>query len=319
MLDNILEEIMEKYPKEKTKPFAGNSFAETIRNTVPQLFKSYFLDRIDFIWQASPGKGNWAGAPWIAILNPLITQSPQEGYYPVYLFNDSFTMVYLSLNQGVTKIREEFNNSNDAKNILKHRAEIIRHRITPEYQKSFDVEPIKLGGPGTLLSWYEMGHVIGKKYLLNEIPPTDQIIFDLNEILRLYDLSLVRGGWEEFEGIEQLENQSNEYLTLEEKRKIRYHKVIERNSKLAKEAKMIHGYKCMACGFNFESSYGEIGKDFIEAHHKTPISQLPLDRTVRLSPKDDFIVLCSNCHSMLHRKGAPESLDEFRILIAKHK
>jgi len=104
---------------------------------------------------------------------------------------------------------------------------------------------------------------------------------------------------------------------LEEKRRVRYHKVIERNPKLARETKRILGFKCMACGFDFKQKYGELGKEFIEAHHKTPISQLPLDGTVKLSPKDDFIVLCSNCHSMIHRKVAPSNFDDFRKLIVK--
>lgn len=318
MLDNILQEIMDKFPAEREKSFSGNYLAETIRIEIPQIFKSYFPSRENLIWQASPGQGNWADAPWIAILNPLITNSPQEGYYPVYLFDYSLSIVYLSLNQGVTKIREEFK-AKEARGILINRSEIIRHRISPEFQSLFSSDPIKLGSdkPGSLLRWYEIGHIVGKGYEKGNIPTTDVLISDLSEMLKLYDLSLARGGWEGFDQIDS-DLESNDQ-SLEEKRRIRFHKVIERNQRLAKEAKKIHGYKCEACGFDFEQVYGEIGEDFIEAHHKTPISRLPLDGSIRLSPRDDFVVLCSNCHSMIHRKNAPIEFEDFIELVNERK
>lgn len=51
--------------------------------------------------------------------------------------------------------------------------------------------------------------------------------------------------------------------------------------------------------FDFEDRYGELGKDFIDGHHTIPVSDLnKWDKT-----KVEYIVLvCSNCHKMLHRK-----------------
>jgi predicted HNH restriction endonuclease len=74
----------------------------------------------------------------------------------------------------------------------------------------------------------------------------------------------------------------------------------ERNSKLRAKAISIHGTECMACGFNFEKVYGKRGSNFIEVHHIKPISTF--DKEVKVNPKDDLIVLCSNCHRMVHRK-----------------
>ena len=39
-----------------------------------------------FIVEGSVGKGNWAETPWIAIFDPLVRESAQQGYYVVYLF-----------------------------------------------------------------------------------------------------------------------------------------------------------------------------------------------------------------------------------------
>lgn len=70
-----------------------------------------------------------------------------------------------------------------------------------------------------------------------------------------------------------------------------------------------HGIKCMACGFDFEKTYGEIGKNFIEVHHIKPL--FSLDEEVMIDPATDLICLCSNCHRMVHRKrDSVLSLDE---------
>ena len=78
----------------------------------------------------------------------------------------------------------------------------------------------------------------------------------------------------------------------------------ERNVKLIRKAKNKfiadrgHLY-CEVCGFDFENTYGELGKDFIEAHHLKPISQMKDNEKTKL---EDILMVCSNCHSMIHRK-----------------
>jgi 5-methylcytosine-specific restriction protein A len=73
-------------------------------------------------------------------------------------------------------------------------------------------------------------------------------------------------------------------LMIEDLRKLRLHKKIDRNSKLAREAKRIHGTTCMLCGFNFEAFYGQLGEGFIEAHHLQTLSNLKNEKLL-LSPK----------------------------------
>lgn len=70
----------------------------------------------------------------------------------------------------------------------------------------------------------------------------------------------------------------------------------ERDPRLRREALKIHGYSCLACGFNFEDHYGQVGKDFIEVHH-----MIPLAEGERESDPNNLIPLCSNCHRMIHR------------------
>ncbi|MBN8583403.1 MAG: HNH endonuclease [Anaerolineae bacterium] len=93
-----------------------------------------------------------------------------------------------------------------------------------------------------------------------------------------------------------------EYETeyFEGNKKQRYTNYYERNPRLRARAVEIHGTTCMACGFNFEKSYLERGKDFIEVHHTKPVSEL--GESTKVDPGEDLIVLCSNCHRMVHRK-----------------
>ena len=72
-----------------------------------------------------------------------------------------------------------------------------------------------------------------------------------------------------------------------------------------------YGYVCQVCGMNFEQTYGELGKDFIEVHHLHPVSQG--ERNV--NPIEDLIPLCSNCHSMIHRQ---EDVSDWRGLQEKY-
>ena len=61
--------------------------------------------------------------------------------------------------------------------------------------------------------------------------------------------------------------------------------------------------------------YGELGRDFIEAHHLRPISLLEEGTAVSYDIATDFAVLCSNCHRMIHRTTDPSDLEGFRRLI----
>ncbi len=81
-------------------------------------------------------------------------------------------------------------------------------------------------------------------------------------------------------------------------------KVIKRCNTIIKKAKgnfiQKHGsLYCEVCGFDFYKVYGELGKDFIEGHHKNPLCERNGQEMTKI---DDIALVCSNCHRMLHRK-----------------
>lgn len=96
----------------------------------------------------------------------------------------------------------------------------------------------------------------------------------------------------------------------------RKHKARERNSQvvaLAKDKfKEKHGRLfCQVCGFYFETEYGDIGKDFIEAHHTIPVSEMKDDHKTKV---EDIAMLCSNCHRMVHKKRPWLTINEIEKL-----
>jgi len=76
---------------------------------------------------------------------------------------------------------------------------------------------------------------------------------------------------------------------------------------------LLKGYNCAVCDFNFEKKYGHIGNEFIEVHHIIPVSQMELNHIV--DPKNELVPLCSNCHSMIHRRNPPFSIEEMKLFL----
>lgn len=116
-----------------------------------------------------------------------------------------------------------------------------------------------------------------------------------------------------------LESYIEEISPAQEGKKIRiYTTKYERNPLNRKQAIRIHGTKCMVCGFDFATTYGDIGRDFIEVHHTKPLYSLDEETTV--DPETDLVCVCSNCHRMIHRKrNVILSLEELRDIIQKNK
>jgi 5-methylcytosine-specific restriction endonuclease McrA len=77
----------------------------------------------------------------------------------------------------------------------------------------------------------------------------------------------------------------------------------ERDPELKESAVAKYGYNCMVCGFDFETKYRDYsrsknGDRYIELHHTRPVSAMKQGDKTQL---DDVIVICSNCHRIIHR------------------
>lgn len=90
--------------------------------------------------------------------------------------------------------------------------------------------------------------------------------------------------------------------------------VHERNPEARRCCIAHYGYSCSACGFNFEKTYGDVGKDFIHVHHLVPLSEIVEEYEVH--PEKDLRPVCPNCHAIIHKKKPAYTIDEVRELLA---
>ena len=88
----------------------------------------------------------------------------------------------------------------------------------------------------------------------------------------------------------------------------------ERNPKARAACLKHYGYDCAVCGFNFESKYGTLGKEFIHVHHLKPLALT--DGEYKLDAVADLRPVCPNCHAMLHRGEVVLSIEELRAKLA---
>ncbi|MCX6994072.1 MAG: HNH endonuclease [Kiritimatiellaeota bacterium] len=78
-------------------------------------------------------------------------------------------------------------------------------------------------------------------------------------------------------------------------------RVVERDAR-NRRAALEDGYVCRVCDFTFEKTYGV---KFAEVHHIRPLAR---SGRRQIDPRNDLLVVCSNCHTMLHpgpRKTVP--------------
>ena len=90
--------------------------------------------------------------------------------------------------------------------------------------------------------------------------------------------------------------------------------VYERKSAARKKCIEHHGCSCAVCEFDFEDTYGPLGKSFIHVHHIVPLSSVKQE--YKLDPIKDLVPVCPNCHAMIHRSKTVLSIDGLKRLMA---
>jgi 5-methylcytosine-specific restriction protein A len=87
----------------------------------------------------------------------------------------------------------------------------------------------------------------------------------------------------------------------------------ERNHNARAACLKHYGYKCIVCGFDFEKTYGEIGKGIIHVHHINKISEIK--RKYEINPIKELVPVCPNCHTIIHSKKEMFTIDEMKAII----
>ncbi len=309
MIADGLRRVLLEYGAARGEPFTGHPLANFIRSTLPKgLIEALQAQQPNLTVTGSPGQGQWADVPWLAVFDASETDTAQRGIYAVYLFNVPAGTVALSLNQGTTAVRREFGAT--APEALLGRSKEARLKLR-DWMPRFPIGAIDLGSSRQLPKDYEAGHILGVTYSLSQWPDEKSILSDLTDMVRAYRALLFRGPPVDL--VEEApKEQGGEVL---EMRQYGRHLRIERNPTAAKKAKRLHGTTCRACGLDFAKRYGALGEGFIEAHHLRPLHALEEGKPTALDIEKDFTVLCSNCHRMIHRMVDPSDLKGLRKIL----
>jgi MrcB-like, N-terminal domain len=135
--------------------------------------------------------------PWIAVLNPDVTHTAQEGLYVVYLYRSDLSQVSLTMNQGATQHRRRAEQrgmsgraaEKQAVAELLHESRLFRrHLSSAALDGLLGPDAIDLGKPNRFYpEAYEAGTIAGKLYRLSELPAEGVLRSDLRRFLALYD------------------------------------------------------------------------------------------------------------------------------------
>jgi 5-methylcytosine-specific restriction protein A len=325
---DIALKVCREFSTERTKEYKNNELAKIIRTDWPRALRDDYpsMNR-DIVPKASAGIGAWNAAPFMALLDQRITESPKKGYYPVFLYERGFKSFCLVLAQGADQLQSTFG-TKQALQILRVRAPEISKAAGNWGGEGFSAGPFETYSRGNSILGrdaddpWSVSVAFGKRYFLNNPPILADFIDDIAAMLELYEnvFREIGTSYIDQEDIAERLAASGELpksgvFGLDGALKVDNHKNRERrdrNLKLVKDVKSYHGYSCQGCGIDLKSNYGEIGKDFIEAHHLTPLSLAPKEG--KILTQADFAVLCPTCHRIIHRLGCPP-LEELRQAI----
>lgn len=296
--------VLDEFSAAAAGPYKASPIAIFLRGQLAELIRTVVPD--SYIVEGSAGRGRWAETPWLAIFDPLETDSAEHGVYVVFLFRRDGAGVYLTLGQGAWAVITEYGARH--RDVLTANAQTYRALIKPKAIEGLHLTPIDLAGTGTLTRGYEAGAIAAQYLGRASLPLTDaEITTVIHRFLDLY-AQVLAGKDAVAEPPDHTPGPSTEAAYR------RWQERIERSPKLRRDAKRIHGSVCKVCGFDFARRYGPVGAGYIEAHHLVPMASLK-GRPTELDPATDFTVVCSNCHSMLHRENPPMTPAKLRGLL----
>ncbi len=202
-LRDIFYTVMSRSKNVRMEPFKDNELATLVRVAAKQEIEQILLNldhHKDKDVKGSVGAGNWADIFWISILNTRITTSTTTGVYVVYLFERTGQKLFLTLNQGITKIKET--HGRRATEEAKKRALNIRDKLHLENYTN----NINLNSQTQLGKGYEDTCIAAIEYNVDSLPNEEKLTDDLDEFMTIYE-----NYSENIDGVNMLEDDQKEF------------------------------------------------------------------------------------------------------------
>ncbi|MBB3106470.1 hypothetical protein FHS24_000971 [Psychrobacter luti] len=187
-MQKLLLNILENYKLAKLSNLTDHELAVYVRQqSADVLANAISIDSEKYKVKGSVGQGQWADVPWIAVFDKSITQSATEGYYIVYLFRADMSGVYLSLNQGWTYFKNRYKTKLGREKITQV-SNVWKNELSSTLN-DFSYEKINLKNEGkmnSLVEGYELGHICGKFYSVEDMPSSEELGWDLQNLIGVY-------------------------------------------------------------------------------------------------------------------------------------
>ncbi|MBP2454619.1 HNH endonuclease [Mycolicibacterium lutetiense] len=170
-------------------------------------------------------------------------------------------------------------------------------------------------------------HLPGKGNKLSHGNRLDGVVlqdFLDNEAAMIQTAQLIRDGvgsgvltadYVDLVDIDEMEGEAPEGRLLERRHMVRERSRSLRTKKIAQHLAQHGNLACETCGFDFRAAYGDKGDGIIECHHVVPLHESG-PKSTRLK---DLVLICANCHRMIHHARPWMNPDQLRALIAAAK
>lgn len=292
-----------------------------IRERLPDFFRSLLSNAghsaQSFKIYGGIGQQNFNRAlvPWVAICNPSVTKTPNNGYYLVLLFHQEMSGCFLSLNQGYTQYKRAFGVESIAKRQMERSAHVCAEYLSPS--EKFEVGPIDLGATHEMGRGYERGAIVSKWYPRPFAETDPAFADDLASLLECYDRLVRRVGPDIMHFLPPAAESDYQAAASEASRqsniqppppgplppppplagaqKGRY----TRDYRMAAVSLKDANFQCEIDTHHKSFIARKTGRAFVEAHHLIPVSRQH-DFLARLDVPENIVALCPNCHRLLH-------------------
>ncbi|MEU8350647.1 DUF3578 domain-containing protein [Streptomyces sp. NPDC048845] len=142
------------------------------------------------------GKGGATATPWIGVFDPDETRDPKENLYLAYIFASDLESVTLTLQQGVTRLKEELQSGQRLRTRLEENARRLRNML-PEKIVSEWSDKAEFKHSGWRAKAYEASSVAARRYEVQALPPELTLRKDLTEMAKVlqWAASVEKASW----------------------------------------------------------------------------------------------------------------------------